>query len=143
MIFSKRPANRRFDEPPPEKLDKLLFRFFRSEMAEPWPTCPALPEERATPAPMYWSLRFPRLLGRLAVAAAAVLLVASYVGLKNSFPEPRSVPAYPGLHESPFGFRTIPGTDRTRSGRPVEIEMKSSPDHKTILLKVQELPASK
>jgi hypothetical protein len=145
MIFPKRPSNLRFDEPGPEKVDKVLYRFFQSEMPEPWPACPSLPVDRQTPARSQSALRFLRVPARVAVAAAVVLLVCGYRELKNALPAPRATSGFEQLNSNPFGMlpSTMRGLDRTRSGRPVEFEMKASPDKKTILLQIQELPASK
>jgi hypothetical protein len=68
---------------PPENLDGLLRRFFRSEMPQPWPAAPKVqaPAEREHP-PRPWF----RHTSRLALAAAMVLFLIGYLALAGKFP---------------------------------------------------------
>jgi hypothetical protein len=69
---------------PPENLDSLLRRFFRSEMPWPWPVAPKV----QTPAPRKLQPSRPwfRHSSRLALAAAVALFLIGYLALAGKFP---------------------------------------------------------
>lgn len=69
---------------PADDLDKLLRRFFRSEMPSPWPPAPAVSSTASSPQarPYPWF----RLSSRLALAAAIGLFLIGYLVLAGKFP---------------------------------------------------------
>ena len=93
---------------PPEDPDGLLRAFFRAEMPDPWPGCrrpggsapDVTANGRATePAPRRpWTALRPALRRRLALAAAASVLLAGTLLLSGQFrTSPVDAPTGPGL----------------------------------------------
>jgi len=135
---------------PPEDLDGLLRRFFRSEMPDPWPAPPQLPP--AAPRKRQVARGWFRPSTRFALAASVALFVIGYLALAGRFPTggasggtgiqtkdqtaqkfkpgalPGSVPIPPRIH--PLG-----------SGGQVESRGEITPG-RTIILQVKELPGS-
>jgi hypothetical protein len=69
---------------PPENLDSLLRRFFRSEMPRPWPVAPKV--EAPAPRKVGPSRPWFRHSSRLALAAAVALFLIGYLILAGKFP---------------------------------------------------------
>jgi hypothetical protein len=77
------PPNRGGFPRPPEDVDGLLRRFFRSEMPEPWPEAPTVPTAAPRKRPQrVWF----RLSHRFALAAAVALFLIGYLTLAGRFP---------------------------------------------------------
>jgi hypothetical protein len=77
---------------PGHELDRMLRRYFRAEMPEPWPTLQP-PNHVLKPAGEASSLRgsrtaFRRQVARLVLAASLGFLFAGYLGLAGRFPQP-------------------------------------------------------
>ena len=78
----RRPLTQRGSGRPPENLDDLLRRFFRSEMPAPWPAAPEAPAPRKVRPSRPWF----RHSYRLALAAAVALFLIGYLILARTFP---------------------------------------------------------
>ena len=115
-------------------------------MPEPWPAAPRVAEEKTTPEPrrLTWGRFFRASSGRFAIAACVALLVSGYLGLQAWFPDPRPVAA-PGIGSGEFGKLLRPGYefDRTKSGRPVGVEVQPPSRGKSQIIVIEELPAKK
>ena len=134
MTYSTRPPiNLRFTSPPDE-VDGLLRRFYRSQLPDPWPAPPQVPlEQPMTPQPPRLAVaRFFR-PGRVAVAAAVVLLVIGYLALQSWFPDPKPRIAPADLHGGQIGKRP--------SIRVEERKPANNPDARLII--VEDLGARK
>ena len=128
-------------------MDGALRQYFRAEMPEPWPAAPRVAdEETARPERRRWSLgRFVRVPTRAAVAACVALLVIGYLALQSWFPDPQPF-AGPQVDSPAIGFRPLsPGhsLDRTKSGRPVGVEVQPASKAKSQIIVIEELPAKK
>jgi len=77
---------------PPENLDDLLRRFFRSEMPRPWPVAPQVSAPRKLQPSRPWF----RHSSRLALAAAVTLFLIGYLVLARKFPTNQS-PQQPSI----------------------------------------------
>jgi len=80
---------------PPDNLDSLLRRFFRSEMPRPWPAPPTVvtPAARKAQPQRPWF----RHSSRLALAAAVALFLIGYLALAGKFPTDNGRAA-PSIH---------------------------------------------
>jgi hypothetical protein len=76
---------------PPENLDSLLRRFFRSEMPKPWPVAPKVQAPAARK--LQPSRRWFRHSSRLALAAAVALFLIGYLVLARKFPADKMAPS--------------------------------------------------
>lgn len=92
---------KQLDTPP--DIDRVLTRFFRSEMPDPWPACPVTTlREQAAPG---WF----RSAGRFVLAASIVLFFLAYFTLAGLFPRDTNRP----LNADPSqdigkGFKSTP-----------------------------------
>src|SRR5438105_9348192 len=96
---------------PPEHLDSLLRRFFRSEMPTPWPVAPKVPAPAARK--LQPSRPWFRHSSRLALAAAVALFLIGYLVLAGKFPADNS-PRQPSIrdeigHKKGVGSQLPPG----------------------------------
>jgi hypothetical protein len=85
----RRPLTQGGPSRPPENLDGLLRRFFRSEMPRSWPAAPKVetPAARKLRPSRPWF----RPSSRLALAAAVALLLIGYLALAGKFPTDQSL----------------------------------------------------
>ena len=147
MTYSTRPpVNPRLVLVGLDEVDGALRQYFRSAMPEPWPAAPRVAEEKTTPEPRRLTLvRFFRVPVRLAVAACVALLVIGYLALQSWFPDPQPVTG-PQVDSPAIGLRPLsPGhsLDRTKSGRPVGVEVQPASKAKSQIIVIEELPAKK
>jgi hypothetical protein len=91
MYPTRPPVNYRLAASRNDDVEELLRRFYRSEMAQPWPDAPAVtPLVKEAPRPRRLAIgRFFRTPARLAIAASVALLVIGYLALQTWFPDPK------------------------------------------------------
>ncbi|HYV36491.1 MAG TPA: hypothetical protein VE988_12340 [Gemmataceae bacterium] len=148
MIYPTRPpVHPRLAPQRDDDVDGLLSRFFRSELPEPWPTCPTVSAAPNATVKSPWKsfLRFPV---RVAVAAAVAGLVIGYAGLQRWFPDPKPVAPMSMSMDSGNGMAIKlpspgPFIDHTKNGVLVRGDVIETPDPKKFNLRVEELPAKK
>jgi hypothetical protein len=132
MNIVKPPVSSRFRQPP-EEIDGLLRAWLRSEMPDPWPAPPALPEPPARLA-LPRTARWFHLGSRFALAATlAACLVGSLV-LASLFPSLAPPANKPTLDDTNIGRAIIIKTT-SPDGHPVKVEEKKAGN--TVLIRVE------
>jgi hypothetical protein len=139
MINLRPPVSPRSGQRPPEDLDGLLRAFMRSEMPDPWPAMPVLPEPLRVARPKTDRWFHPG--SRFALAATLAACLVGTLTLASSFPT-EAPPAIETTTDS--GHLAIkplidaerkPFKDRSPEGRNVKgWEMQKG---KTMILKIE------
>lgn len=86
-------------EPQGDALDTRLKGFFRSQMPQPWPTCPVAAETTIAQPENGWFTG-----ARLALAASILACFLGYLALSSVFPRDHGK-TFPSNHQQDIGMK--------------------------------------